>query len=119
MGLIKTALKTAVAVKTAHVVHDRIERRKRAEWVASGHTPESFPTSAVGDAAGSAVTAAASWLAPPPPAHHAPPPTISSVASAQPVDPVIRQLQDLADLRDRGVLTEDEFAAQKRRLLGP
>jgi hypothetical protein len=32
MGLIKTGLKTAVAVKTAHVVHNRIERRQQAEW---------------------------------------------------------------------------------------
>jgi hypothetical protein len=32
MGLIKTALKTAVAVKTAHVVHDRIQRRQGEQW---------------------------------------------------------------------------------------
>ena len=32
MGLIKTGLKTAVAVKTADVVHNRIERRQQAEW---------------------------------------------------------------------------------------
>jgi hypothetical protein len=43
MGLIKTAFKTAVAVKTAHVVHDRIQRRKQEQWVAQGNTPESFP----------------------------------------------------------------------------
>lgn len=34
MGLIKTALKTAVAVKTAHVVHDRIQRRQSEQWAA-------------------------------------------------------------------------------------
>ena len=34
MGLIKTALKTAVAVKTAHVVHNRIERRQGEQWAA-------------------------------------------------------------------------------------
>jgi hypothetical protein len=34
MGLIKTALKTAVAVKTAHVVHDRIQRRQAEQWAA-------------------------------------------------------------------------------------
>jgi hypothetical protein len=32
MGLIKTALKTAVAVKTAHVVHDRIQQRQSAQF---------------------------------------------------------------------------------------
>jgi len=42
MGLIKTALKTAVAVKTAHVVHDRIQRRQGEKW-ASEH-PLTAPT---------------------------------------------------------------------------
>ena len=34
MGLIKTALKTAVAVKTAHFVHDRIQQRQGEKWAA-------------------------------------------------------------------------------------
>lgn len=43
---------------------------------------------------------------------------------AQPVAPassesdVITQLQQLGELRDAGVLTEEEFAAQKARILG-
>jgi hypothetical protein len=41
MGLIKTALKTAVAVKTAHVVHDRIQRRQGEQWTAT--TPTAGP----------------------------------------------------------------------------
>lgn len=109
MGLIKTALKTAVAVKTAHVVHDRIERRKQAEWVASGHAPESFPSTDLGSAAGSAIGAATQWLAP------------GSASTQNPApdgDPIISQLQELADLRDRGILTDDEFNAQKSRILG-
>jgi Short C-terminal domain len=36
---------------------------------------------------------------------------------AAPADP-IAQLKDLAALRDQGVLTEEEFAAQKARILG-
>jgi Short C-terminal domain len=35
MGLIKTAIKTAVAVKTAHVVHDRIQRRQSEQFAAT------------------------------------------------------------------------------------
>jgi hypothetical protein len=31
---------------------------------------------------------------------------------------VLNQLQQLGELRDAGVLTEDEFAAQKAKLLG-
>jgi hypothetical protein len=33
------------------------------------------------------------------------------------VDPVVR-LKELGELRDSGVLTEEEFAAQKAKLLG-
>lgn len=39
-------------------------------------------------------------------------------ASAPAEDDPIAQLERLADLRDRGVLTEEEFAEQKRRVLG-
>ena len=31
---------------------------------------------------------------------------------------MITQLKQLAELRDQGILTEDEFAAQKAKLLG-
>lgn len=41
----------------------------------------------------------------------------ASAAAAPAVDPVA-QLRELAALRDQGVLTEDEFAAQKAKLLG-
>ncbi len=54
MGLIKTALKTAVAVKTAHVVHDRIQRRQGEQWAAQGSpaapgAPAAGPPAAVDD----------------------------------------------------------------------
>ena len=38
-------------------------------------------------------------------------------APAAPADPVA-QLKELAELRDSGVLTDEEFAAQKAKLLG-
>jgi hypothetical protein len=44
-------------------------------------------------------------------AQQAPPP------AAPAVDPVVR-LKELGELRDSGVLTEEEFAAQKAKLLG-
>jgi hypothetical protein len=31
---------------------------------------------------------------------------------------MIQQLKDLAELKDQGILTEEEFAAQKARILG-
>jgi hypothetical protein len=31
---------------------------------------------------------------------------------------MVQQLRDLAELKDQGILTEEEFAAQKARILG-
>jgi Short C-terminal domain len=46
-------------------------------------------------------------------------PTMTEPPSAAPPPPVpIDQLKSLGDLRDRGLLTEEEFAAAKQRLLG-
>ena len=39
-------------------------------------------------------------------------------APAAPQDDVITQLERLAALKDQGILTEEEFAAQKAKLLG-
>jgi hypothetical protein len=47
-----------------------------------------------------------------PPQQAAPAPAASST------DSVIEQLKELGELREQGVLTEDEFAAQKARILG-
>ena len=49
----------------------------------------------------------------PPPAYEQPPPP----AAAPAADP-IEQLTKLGELRDKGVLTDEEFAAQKAKLLG-
>ena len=46
--------------------------------------------------------------APPPPAAPAPPAE----------DPTITKLKELATLKDQGILSEEEFAAAKARLLG-
>ena len=52
---------------------------------------------------------------PPPPPAAAPPPP--AAAAAPPMDPKIAQLRELAELKTAGVLTEEEFAAQKARIL--
>jgi hypothetical protein len=46
------------------------------------------------------------------PQYAAPPPQAAPAA-----DPV-QQLKDLADLKNQGILTEEEFAAQKAKILG-
>jgi hypothetical protein len=89
MGLIKTGLKAAVFVKTAHVVHDRIERRQQAQWAGQGGVPGSAP----------AVPAA--------------PETAPSIAAPS----VLDQLTQLGDLKAAGVVTDAEFEVQKARIL--
>src|SRR5262249_42871208 len=51
----------------------------------------------------------------------APPPAAAPPAAAAPTgisNEAIQQLQQLAALKDQGVLSEEEFEVQKRRLLG-
>ena len=48
-----------------------------------------------------------------PPPEQAPPPP-----AEPPQDDVVSQLERLAALKDQGILTEEEFAAQKAKLLG-
>jgi Short C-terminal domain/Domain of unknwon function (DUF3824) len=51
--------------------------------------------------------------APPPPAAPAPPAAGGGITSE-----TLARLEQLAELKDKGVLSEDEFEVQKRRLLG-
>lgn len=55
------------------------------------------------------------------PASPPPTPTLPTSEAAPPVevtDDVVEQLKKLAELRDAGILTEDEFTAKKSKLLG-
>jgi hypothetical protein len=51
------------------------------------------------------------------PAFGAPAPAAAAAPAASPVD-VADQLRKLAELRDQGILTEEEFTLQKQKLLG-
>lgn len=55
---------------------------------------------------------AAQQYAPPPP-----PPPAPAAPSSEGESTVISQLKDLADLKAQGVLTDEEFAAQKAKIL--
>jgi hypothetical protein len=46
----------------------------------------------------------------------APPPSPAPAAAAPPADP-IHELKELAELKQQGVLTDDEFAVQKAKIL--
>jgi hypothetical protein len=48
---------------------------------------------------------------------YAPPPPAPEAAAPPAADP-IAQLKELAELKDQGILTEEEFAAQKAKILG-
>jgi hypothetical protein len=49
---------------------------------------------------------------------YAPPPAAAPAAPGAVSDDTVEQLQKLAGLRDQGILTEEEFDAQKKKLLG-
>jgi hypothetical protein len=93
MGLLKTGLKAAVAVKTADVIHERARARQQEHAAAQGHP----------------VPAAAVQAAAPMPAAPAPVPPGMGWKLAQ--------LKQLGDLRTAGVLTDTEFEVQKAHIL--
>ncbi|MFD8749968.1 SHOCT domain-containing protein [Kitasatospora sp. NPDC059577] len=91
-GLLRGVARTAVIAGTATSVSNRVSRRQAGRWAQQDAAAEPAPP-------------------PPPPA---PAPAAPAPAS---MDDKISQLQQLAQLRDQGVLTNEEFAAQKQRLL--
>lgn len=53
----------------------------------------------------------------PPPQQYAPPPEKHYEPAAPSEDDVITQLERLGSLKEQGILTDEEFAAQKAKLL--
>jgi hypothetical protein len=94
-GLIRGVARTAAIAGTATAVSNRVSRRQANRWAAE--EAQSAPPS--------------QYYASPPPAPAAPP----SHAGDQ---DVLERLERLGALRDSGVLTEEEFVAQKARILG-
>jgi Short C-terminal domain len=109
MGLLKTGMKAVVAVKTADVIHERIQRRQQEQWVAYGHPGGMAPAGVAGSAHVPPAPAAGVTAAPVPPA--------AAVPAAADTGSVLAQLKQLGDLRTSGVLTEAEFELQKARIL--
>ena len=91
-GLLRGVARTAVIAGTATAVSNRVSRRQGERWQAQEAqeaAPQQQPAAA--------------------PAPVAPPSGEQST---------IEQLKDLASLKDQGILTEKEFAAQKAKILG-
>jgi hypothetical protein len=55
--------------------------------------------------------------APPPPAAAPPPPPAPVAPAADPMDVKMDELKKLGELHESGVLTDEEFAAQKQKIL--
>jgi hypothetical protein len=111
-GLLRGVARTAVVAGTATAVSGRVQRRQQGRWaeqdaqraLAAGYPPQYAQPQY-----------AQPQYAEPQHAQTAPPPEAPAGGGT---DPTIAQLRQLAELRDQGVLTEDEFAAQKARILG-
>ena len=92
-GLLRGMARTAVVAGTATAVSNRVSRRQARRWAAQEPAyaqPEPEPQ----------------YYAPPPP------------APAAPAEDPVAQLKKFAELRDAGILTEEEFAAEKAKILG-
>ena len=91
-GLLRGMARTAVVAGTATSVSNRVSRRQGQRWAAQ--EAPSYPPQG--------------YAAPPPPA--APQPAAGGADR-------IEKLKELAALKDQGVLTDEEFAAEKSRIL--
>ncbi|HWL98336.1 MAG TPA: SHOCT domain-containing protein [Nocardioidaceae bacterium] len=100
-GLLRGVARTAVVAGTATAVSGRVQRRQAERF--AGRDAQ---------IAADRQQAYEQQAAPPPPV--APP----QAAPAGGMSDTIAQLKDLADLKAQGILTEEEFAAQKAKILG-
>jgi hypothetical protein len=89
-----------VVAGTATAVSNRVSRRQAGRWAAQEQ--EQYPPQQQYQQAAYA----------PPSQYEAPPPAEADDGSS-----LIAQLEKLGDLRDKGILTEEEFATQKAKLL--
>jgi 3-hydroxyisobutyrate dehydrogenase-like beta-hydroxyacid dehydrogenase len=87
-GLLRGMARTAVVAGTATAVSNRVSRRQGERWAQQEG----------GEAA--------------------PQPAAPVAAAPAAGDSVIDQLKELGELKAQGILTEEEFAAQKAKLLG-
>ncbi|CAM3252165.1 SHOCT domain-containing protein [Nocardioides dubius] len=98
-GLLRGIARTAVVAGTATAVSNRVSRRQAGRWAAEDQRDAFY-------AAQAAPPVAPAPVAPPAPA-----------APALSMDERLAQLTQLAALKDQGVLTDAEFAAQKAQIL--
>ena len=93
MGLLRGVARTAVVAGTATAVSNRVSRRQANRW-SQQEQQQAYQQQ---------------YEQPPPP-----PPQAEAAPAADP----IAQLKDLAELKEKGILTDAEFQAQKAKILG-
>ena len=93
-GLLRGMARTAVVAGTATAVSNRVSRRQAERWGAQDAYDQD------------------------PYAGQAPQPQPQAPAQPAGGEDRVQQLKDLADLKAQGVLTEEEFASEKARILG-
>ena len=111
MGLIGGMARTAVVAGTATAVSNRVSRRQANRWADKDQQAQD---AADAEAYRQQQAYPPQQGYPPQQAYQPPPP--QPAASSQ--DDMIAQLQKLGELKAAGVLTEEEFAAQKAKILG-
>ena len=87
-GLVGAAARTAVVAGTATAVSGRVARRQQAKYAAQDQ--QAYEQQA--------------------------PPAAAPAAAAEPE--YMAELEQLAQLRDQGILTPEEFEAKKKQILG-
>ena len=97
-GLLRGMARTAVVAGTATAVSNRVSRRQANRWAQQDQSAY-----------------AEQQYAEPQYAQPAPAP---QAAASSGTDDMIEQLRKLGELRDSGILTDEEFAAQKAKILG-
>lgn len=96
-GLLRGVARTAVVAGTATAVSNRVSRRQAARWAEQDGPQYANPRAEMAQQTQEQAQAAAA------PAQAAPDP--------------IAQLKELGELHQSGVLTDEEFAAQKAKIL--
>ena len=96
MGLLRMAARTAVVAGTATAVSGRVHHRQASKYAEQDAQQQAYEQQQYAQAA--------QYAQPAPP---------------QPEEPdATAQLQELAQLHKQGVLTDEEFAASKAKILG-
>jgi len=110
-GLVRAVGRTAVVAGTATAVSNRVSRRQANRW--SDQEQQQAPPP-------QAPPPQEQYQAAPPPQYQAAPAPVMLVeaAPAAPdMDAKLGQLQQLAELKAQGILSEAEFEEQKRKIL--